>query len=108
MSSDTTARGTGMAREGRDKDEDREVQDTTLARGTDTHAWSAVDRPGTDPSDPRPQGPDTGGFADVPPGVGPGGPGQPAAGPAGPPPYGPEPGSPYGPAGEDPSGAAVP
>ena len=97
-----------MAREGRDKDEDREVQDTTLARGTDTHAWSAVDRPGTDPSDPRPQGPDTGGFADVPPGVGPGGPGQPAAGPAGPPPYGPEPGSPYGPAGEDPSGAAVP
>jgi len=100
-----------MAREGRDKDEDREVQDTTLVRGSDTHAWSAVDRPGTDPSDPRPQGPDTGGFADVPPGGGPGvphGPGHPASGPGGPPPYGPGPGSPYDPAGGDPAGAAVP
>ena len=56
-----------MARE----DDDREVQDTTLNRGSDTHAWSAVDRPGTDPSDPRPQGPDTGGFRDVPDGTGP-------------------------------------
>ena len=56
-----------MARE----DDDREVQDTTLNRGSDTHAWSAVDRPGTDPSDPRPQGPDTGGFSDVPYGTGP-------------------------------------
>jgi len=53
------------------EDDDREVQDTTLMRGSDTHAWSAVDRPGTDPSDPRPQGPDTGGFADVPYGTGP-------------------------------------
>lgn len=51
-----------MARE----DDDPEVQDTTLGRGSGTHAWSAVDRPGTDPSDPRPQGPDTGGFADIP------------------------------------------
>ncbi len=51
-----------MARE----DDDPEVQDTTLLRGSDTHAWSALDRPGTDPSDPRPQGPDTGGFADIP------------------------------------------
>lgn len=56
-----------MARE----DDDPEVQDTTLIRGNDTHAWSAVDRPGTDLSDPRPQGPDTGGFADVPYGTGP-------------------------------------
>jgi ABC-type Mn2+/Zn2+ transport system ATPase subunit len=61
-----------MARE----DDDPEVQDTTLNRGSDTHAWSAVDRPGTDPSDPRPQGPDTGGFRDVPYGTDPGG--QPA------------------------------
>lgn len=53
------------------EDDDREVQDTTLMRGSDTHAWSAVDRPGTDPSDPRPQGPDTGGFTDVPDGTGP-------------------------------------
>ena len=48
------------------EDDEREVQDTTLMRGEQTHAWSAVDRPGVDPSDPRPQGPDTGGFADVP------------------------------------------
>jgi ABC-2 type transport system ATP-binding protein len=56
-----------MARE----DDDPQVQDTTVIRGSDTHAWSAVDRPGTDPSDPRPQGPDTGGFADVHHGTGP-------------------------------------
>ena len=48
-----------MLGEGGDKDGDREVQDTSLTQGSDTHAWSAVDRPGTDPSDPRPQGPDT-------------------------------------------------
>ncbi len=56
-----------MARE----DDDREVQDTTSIRESETHAWSAVDRPGTDPSDPRPQGPDTGGFPDAPYGAGP-------------------------------------
>ncbi len=47
-----------MARE----DDDREVQETTRIRGSDNQAWSAVDRPGTDPSDPRPKGPDTGPF----------------------------------------------
>ncbi len=109
-----------MARE----DDDPEVPDTTVAPGSETHAWSAVDRPGTDPSDPRPQGPDTGGFADVPFG-GPGAPhgsGQPTFGPAaqaygsGPAsPYGPPappdgsgPGSYYDPAGEIPAGDAQP
>ncbi|WP_395729174.1 ATP-binding cassette domain-containing protein [Nakamurella sp.] len=84
-----------MARE----DDDPEVPDTTVAPGSETHAWSAVDRPGTDPSDPRPQGPDTGGFADVPFG-GPGAPhgsGQPTFGPAAQAPYGSGPASPYGP-----------
>jgi ABC-type Mn2+/Zn2+ transport system ATPase subunit len=93
-----------MARE----DDDREVQDTTLIRGNDTHAWSAVDRPGTDPSDPRPQGPDTGGFADV----RYGGPGAPQ-GPGGPPfepggPYGPGAQPPFGPPDDGSAGAASP
>jgi len=101
MSSDTTAEGKRtMARE-----DDREVQDTTPTPGSDTHAWSAVDRPGTDPSDPRPQGPDTGGFADVPFGTGSGtgaGPRDPGRSPQGPPEQmrelGPADGSgPYGP-----------
>lgn len=99
-----------MARE----DDDREVQDTTLIRGSDTHAWSAVDRPGTDPSDPRPQGPDTGGFADVPYGAAPaapfaaGAPSRPGApGPAGPgglPPDGPGPEAPFAPPGHTAAG----
>jgi ABC-type Mn2+/Zn2+ transport system ATPase subunit len=100
-----------MLGEGGDKDGDREVQDTSLTQGSDTHAWSAVDRPGTDPSDPRPQGPDTGGFVDVPYGTGPGapqGPGQPSYDPAAPPSYGPEPGSPYGPPDAAPAGVAQP
>lgn len=100
-----------MLGEGGDNDADREVQDTTPAQGSDTHAWSAVDRPGTDPSDPRPQGPDTGGFVDVPYGAGPGspqGPGQPSYDPAAPPSYGPEPGSPYGPPDAAPAGIAAP
>ena len=66
------------------EDDEREVQDTTLMRGEQTHAWSAVDRPGVDPSDPRPQGPDTGGFADVPAATGPHGSAAPAGVPSGP------------------------
>ena len=95
-----------MAREDADTGDDREVQDTTLIRGSETHAWSAVDRPGTDPSDPRPQGPDTGGFADLRYGggpVSPSGTGQPGDGP----PYGAGPGPSDG-AGQDPAGAAQP
>ena len=92
-----------MAREGLGNGDDREVKDTTLAPGSDTHAWSAVDRPGTDPSDPRPQGPDTGGFADIPYGAGPAAPLG-----SGQPPYGAGPGSPYGPPAADPTGGAQP
>lgn len=66
------------------EDDDREVQDTTLMRGEQTHAWSAVDRPGVDPSDPRPQGPDTRGFADVPTASGPHDPAAAAGVPSGP------------------------
>lgn len=51
---------------GADGGPDREPRGAMPDPGPGTHAWSAVDRPGTDPSDPRPQGPDTGGFADVP------------------------------------------
>lgn len=90
-----------MARE----DDDREVQDTTLIRGSDTHAWSAVDRPGTDPSDPRPQGPDTGGFADVPYGAGSGipyGPGDGSFGAGAQPPYDPSLAASFGPPGGGP------
>lgn len=90
-----------MARE----DDDQEVQDTTLARGSETHAWAAVDRPGTDPSDPRPQGPDTGGFADVPYGGGPGaryGAGPGTAGAQSP--YGPDLAASFGPPSAGPAG----
>lgn len=80
-----------MARE----DDDHEVQHTTHNGGSDTHAWSAVDRPGTDPSDPRPQGPDTSGFADVPYATGPQ-PSDPSEQAFGPQPM-PEPGSVGGP-----------
>lgn len=78
---------------------DRESRPSTSDPGTETHAWSAVDRPGTDPSDPRPQGPDTGGFADVhdgPDAAAPYGPIWPAGDPAG----DPQPMRELGPAGE--------
>ncbi|WP_420121600.1 ABC transporter ATP-binding protein [Nakamurella sp.] len=82
--------------------------------GPATHAWSAVDRPGTDPSDPRPQGPDTGGFADVPWGAGapaPYGPAwpaaDPAAGPGADPAAGPQPMRELGPTGDPVDGPVV-
>lgn len=78
---DGTGNGVG---EGPDGGRDRGPRGALPDPGPATHAWSAVDRPGTDPSDPRPQGPDTGGFADVPWGAGapaPYGPAWPVAGP---------------------------